>query len=128
METPPYIMYAADTIKLVKATLQGTIKPLVPFSASPLEFCKKAHEVKDELVGRAMELLENDIPITKQGDGWISVEERTPKKEQKVLGWAEGEIGFPFILEYEGNPTHIFVTGGKEVITHWMPLPEPPSE
>ena len=46
-----YKMYAADTIKLVKATLQGTTTPMVPFNVDPLEFCREAHKVKDELVG-----------------------------------------------------------------------------
>lgn len=119
METksPSYKMYTADTIKLVKATLEGTTTPMVPFKVDPLEFCQEAHKVKDELVSNALNLLDNDVPITEQGDGWISVEEKIPEMGQKVIAWVEGKVVNLFILEYD-----------KELITHWMPLPEPPKE
>lgn len=130
-----YTMYAADTIKLVKATLQGTTEPLVPYKTDPLEFCREAHKVKDELVSRAVELLENDIPITEQGDGWISVEEQMPTEDARYLVCAPNvhHHNKPFVCEGWFNPendlgwTHIAWVN-KDAVTHWMPLPEPPSE
>lgn len=129
-----YKMYAADTIKLVKATLQGTTTPMVPFNVDPLDFCREAHKVKDELVSHAMELLENDIPL-KQGDGWINIEKHIPEEGQKVLVWIKasvpigGETEFAFILVYDGGITNTFSMGGEVArATHWMPLPNPPSE
>jgi hypothetical protein len=69
---------------------------------------------------------------------WISVEDRLPAKDLPVLAAGEGLI---YIASYPGNdldeyeehwnvldPTvkdYIGITG---VITHWMPLPEPPKE
>ncbi len=53
---------------------------------------------------------------------WIPVTERLPEKDTAVLcftalgqktGWAGASRGFNF-------------TYGKGVVTHWMPLPEPP--
>jgi Lar family restriction alleviation protein len=59
-----------------------------------------------------------------RADGWISVEDRLPKKNTLVLA----------INSLEGIYTSIFNEKGWGVsgygymknITHWMPLPEPP--
>jgi len=133
MESPLYTMYAADTIKLVKATLEGTTTPMVPFKVDPLEFCREAHEVKDELIRHAMELLENDIPL-KQGDGWISVEERMPTEDALYLVYAPSlDPDKPFIKTAWFDPD--IVLGWQfipkvwsDAVTHWMFLPWPPKE
>lgn len=54
-------------------------------------------------------------------DGWISVKDRLPEKDEYVLCFCNIGDGFQAIFHY-----------GKErkfdgtAVTHWMPLPEPP--
>lgn len=56
-------------------------------------------------------------------DGWISVKDRLPEKDEYVLCFCNIGDGFQAIFHY-----------GKErkfdgtAVTHWMPLPEPPKE
>ena len=70
---------------------------------------------------------------------WISVEERLPhvvaesnwdKKTENVLAIEENGnfyVGRFFIYKYDG--AHEFVSGyDSPLVTHWMPLPEPPKE
>lgn len=69
----------------------------------------------------------------KEERGWISVEDRPPEENQRVILYiprvAEGgtvRIGW---LE----ETKLWYTAGRDrllykQVTHWMPLPEPPQE
>jgi len=133
METKTtFIMaYNVDTIRLIRATLRGTTEPLVPYKVDPLEFCKKAHEVKDELIRHAMELLENTI--TPRFNSWISVEERMPTEDALYLIHAPSlDPDKPFIKTAWFDPN--IVLGWQfipkvwsDAVTHWMLLPEPPS-
>lgn len=52
---------------------------------------------------------------------WISVTERLPKEGEVVLTW--GEQGVLLFDWLRGNEWCCF--GG---VTHWMPLPKPPTE
>lgn len=59
---------------------------------------------------------------------WISVKERMPKDEEKVLIFADGEI---HLMTYNANWqdfTGIEDCFEESKIKHWMPLPEPPKE
>ena len=68
---------------------------------------------------------------------WISVKERLPKDERSVLAYygfdhGAGDLGMKFIgvLSYfcfDPNP-HWQHADHNLVVTHWMPLPEPPKE
>lgn len=58
--------------------------------------------------------------------GWISVKERLPEINKKVLVvWSNGEIGFARHIhdEFENQTWDIY--GSHVNITHWQPLPEP---
>ena len=132
-----YKMYTVEMIKLVKATLRSTTEPLVPFKIDPLEFCREAHKVKDELVSNALNLLENDIAIEqKKDDGWISVEEAMPREDALYLVYSpSANIEKPFIGKARFNPDNdlgwsfdIIKTWLASAITYWMPLPEPPTQ
>lgn len=85
---------------------------------------------------RAIEKIENAPTI----GGWISVKDRLPKSmANKVLVWLEhedlvGYIGFGHYEKYKGQEiwydlehNEAFLIRGY-VVTHWMPLPEPPEE
>ena len=61
---------------------------------------------------------------------WISVKDRLPRERQRVLGYM-GSCSQ--IAVYEGNDTwwtdyHGHSVTGKNLFTHWMPLPNPPKE
>jgi len=56
---------------------------------------------------------------------WISVEDRLPEKPRLVLVW-EGEVEFG---NYQHNRWNVWTRDDFSVsnlVTHWMPLPEPP--
>lgn len=65
---------------------------------------------------------------------WISVEERLPEPYQNVLTCAWKLFGADRRLVYGIDYTienNEWVCGGesyKTMVTHWMPLPEPPKE
>lgn len=67
---------------------------------------------------------------------WISVKNKLPEKEQKVLFYVKERdeiFAGCFSLRFENNQFE-FVENldgwnfFEETITHWMPLPEPPKE
>lgn len=61
--------------------------------------------------------------------GWISLLDSAPEPGQRVIVWAEGKTGFPFVLDYEGGGLTTTVQMAEEIalVTHWMPMPDPPS-
>lgn len=65
---------------------------------------------------------------------WISVDERLPEKGQSVIfAIFNGNLGFGYLVERRDGGFHfndylddeplVNISG----VTHWMPLPEPPS-
>jgi len=61
---------------------------------------------------------------------WISVEDRLPEKDGAYLtildGRGHGYYGHPEIT-YGSHDWHCFWNArGAMIVTHWMPLPEPP--
>ena len=127
IELLSYKMYTAEMIKLVKATLEGTTTPIVPFKVDPLEFCREAHKVKDELISNALNLLENDIPI-KRFNSWISVEERMPTEDALYLVYAPNRIETSWYNSSKDRVWQEIPKVWADAVTHWMPLPEPPTQ
>ena len=69
--------------------------------------------------------------------GWISVKERLPENAKNVLAYygfdrGDGDLGMRFIGTLSYFPycltPHWQHEGLGLVVTHWMPLPEPPKE
>lgn len=70
--------------------------------------------------------------MTKENNGWISVEDRLPDNPTKeVLAWC----GYHILARYSDDQWLVYYsdkysenTGWTEEhnITHWQPLPEPP--
>ena len=108
--------------------LAGYIKAIEEYSGDVDKFL----EIYSNLSPDAKELLENDIPM-KQGDGWISVEEQMPTEDALYLIHAPSlDPDKPFIKTAWFDPD--IVLGWQfipkvwsDAVTHWMPLPEPPS-
>lgn len=72
-------------------------------------------------------LIANGVTIQR----WIPVEERLPEEWEDVLVWSK--YGFWEVAVYLGIPgkwrvlwNHDMVD--EHIITHWLPLPEPPKE
>lgn len=72
--------------------------------------------------------------------GWISVKDRLPKSmANKVLVWLEhedlrGYIGYGHYEKFMGEEMWYDLEHGERfdkrgyIVTHWMPLPEPPEQ
>lgn len=81
--------------------------------------------------------LENQITdLGKKVPKWIDVDERLPDKNENVLIAANGYVHSAAYYEYSDGMAFSTETGddifcaghGKDKVTHWMPLPEPPKE
>ena len=67
---------------------------------------------------------------------WISIEERKPKEEKGRKGFSVNvlvtdgirvKIGF-YIFKYSIFECGEYINKDLDEVTHWMPLPEPPSK
>ena len=67
---------------------------------------------------------------SKPTNGWISVEDRLPEKNQAVLGWYKDNpfAGYTYGVVSWNGKGWVFVYAQRYVtnVTHWMPMPEPP--
>ena len=67
----------------------------------------------------------DDAP-TVEMPGWISVKERLPEKNVPVLVWEKQ--GFAYVDRLEAECAWQIASTRHAIVTHWMPLPEPPEE
>lgn len=58
---------------------------------------------------------------------WISVEERVPENDDDVLIITEFGISMGYYDIYRDYWVD-YTNGDSNIVTHWMPLPEPPKE
>ena len=59
---------------------------------------------------------------------WVSVKDRLPEKFKNVMIFKEGLWDEPGIGYYADEIWYAWLEGiGQTNITHWMPLPEPPT-
>lgn len=62
---------------------------------------------------------------------WISVEERLPEYDEKVLIWTGRTTvrGYRSHTDKQGEHYKLnWPSNDAANVTHWMPLPEPPTE
>jgi hypothetical protein len=60
---------------------------------------------------------------------WISVKDRPPENRERVLAFLEGGSQYLAVFREGKVLNGFFVYGigtGLTLVTHWMPLPEPP--
>lgn len=72
-------------------------------------------------------LREQDVTDTNDGHKWISVEERLPRRFERVLVWDKEEDAVGE-AEYNGEDFKWVEDENIAFATHWMPLPEPPNK
>ena len=67
--------------------------------------------------------------------GWVSVKDRLPENEQYVMLWTKTGV-MKYAKYLDNEPHRPWITYDEDgsirawdnVVTHWMPLPEPPKE
>ena len=60
---------------------------------------------------------------------WISVKDRFPEEEEDVLSYQfNGEINISYTYGHEWRSLESGFRMDNSVVTHWMPLPEPPTQ
>lgn len=76
-----------------------------------------------------------DACYLKETNGWISTNDRLPENEQYVMLWTKtGVMKYAKYLNDEPHRPWIAydeygsIRAWDNVVTHWMPLPEPPKE
>lgn len=81
-----------------------------------------------EIIETVMDSYLQDAPtIDPVKQEWISVKDRLPEVEERVLVYSyEDGINFGYFLGYEDGFFIDCVYPNEP--THWMPLPEPPKE
>lgn len=88
--------------------------------------CEKGGKVEDCLTWRVHGYVEQ---LEAQNPKWISVEERLPEKCEYVLCIVRyGEDAWNYELGFMLNNAWVHPGRCEGVVTHWMPLPEPPKE
>lgn len=122
------------------------IQQLEGLASSRLRRMKLFRERANKYIKECVQLRRRVEKLEAHAPKWISVRERLPKPEQEVLLIAHGWKGQ---LLYIGRLRHLeaetsWLTGIKSMgsewsidgwsylkeplVTHWMPLPEPPKE
>lgn len=71
-----------------------------------------------ENMNTAINILKNSA----DHNGWISVKDRLPEEKEHVLIWIKDLC---IIIDWIVNGKWVV---SDEIVTHWMPLPEPPTE
>ena len=96
--------------------------------------CKDCSKYGGDNAIRCMEeLLTDALYLLKvQEPGWISVRDRPPEEEGTYLVFRKEPFGAVTMAWYSGNENGWMALDGSfyadGVVTHYMPLPEPPKE
>lgn len=67
----------------------------------------------------------DDIPTD---DAWISVKDMLPKKKGDYLIYNTDGTVWPYWYDADDNSWYDSCGYKTDIVTHWMPLPEPPKE
>ncbi len=96
---------------------------IVEDHTTTVSFCLTVDEAKGK--SRMKQLIVEDIRNMPTVNSWISVKDRLPDEGKYVLVWESQ--GFAYCDKLICGIWNIGASNGA-IITHWMPLPEPPKE
>ena len=88
------------------------------------------HELVDPIEAVADYLLDSGVTVQE----WISVEDRLPEKHDRFICTykfnSNSEMHFVGVLDYYASDQypHWQHESAGVIVTHWMPLPQPPKE
>jgi len=92
-----------------------------------IECCDTTEEIRPsvDIIKCEIESLQARIPQ------WISVEDRLPGINSEFLGYCDGDIDHYFRAEdcvWNRNSANQSRADIFDILSHWMPLPQPPTE
>lgn len=102
-----------------------------------LDQYKQTSNIEFVVAADSLQLYQRDCELLKfqldKQNKWISVEDRFPEARQEVLVYRGHHSGLMNVYTYIGNNEWEDDYGywgrtNDEGITHWMPLPTPPTE
>lgn len=70
----------------------------------------------------------NEAPTVEPKQEWISVKDIPPEEEQEVLCFCAGNLTNVYAWTGEEWVDSYGYYEDDDIISHWMPLPEPPKE
>lgn len=92
-------------------------------------YCNK-HDIKRNALTDALDMAVS--ALRKQGDKdtnvpikWISVQEKLPESNDKVLAFT---LSGKYAVARYDQRRQCWIAAGNLTVTHWMPLPAPPKE
>lgn len=91
-------------------------------------------EISNSSTNNCREIAETSTNFPVTPDSWISCSERMPEDEQEVI--VQNKLGYRYVLYFDEQSGLFFdMPGGNQVnciehilVTHWMPLSEPPRQ
>lgn len=98
---------------------------LMHTAAYEIETLENYKALYQDLTDQAQKLARR---LLTQFPAWIPVTERLPQDGAEVLAWSRK--GFAYVDWFIDGKWQVngLVDGKHEVVTHWMPLPDPPEE
>lgn len=122
-----------DVAEIAKYAKRGIpyacVEDLIADALALIQQLEKELELERSVKKATLELMSSGDTIWKieRMPGWISVEDDKPKEYENVNVYVAGDDGCRYTSTgfYDGK--HWRGYGNRfDVVTHWMPLPEPP--
>ena len=67
------------------------------------------------------------LEFIKNHDGWISVDECIPPEDERAITWDGYQVSVGTVESWFAEGGELCVGFEDDDVTHWMPLPQPPT-
>jgi hypothetical protein len=109
----------------IKKGLQCCFAPYLCYGECPYYYDKGyIGDCTTELAKNALAYIQH---LEAQQPKWISVKDRLPEEDDVVVAWLEINAGL-ILVYHDGAFYDLAFDKPTMIVTHWMPLPEPPKE